>query len=370
MDKIKKNFGFGCMRFPMIGEEIDEAQVSQMVDYFLDQGFNYFDTAHGYIGERSELAVKNCLTSRHPRESYILTNKLTAAYFEKEEDIRPFFESQLERCGVDYFDFYLMHAQGMGNYPKFKECHAYETALTFKEEGKIRHFGISFHDRAEVLEQILTEYPQIEVVQIQFNYADFDDPAVQAGKCYEICRKHGKQVIVMEPVRGGSLANLPDDAKAVFEELHGGSPATYAIRYAAGFPGIMMVLSGMSTIDQMKENLDFMKDFRPLDEKEAQAVEKVCEIIQGKKLISCTGCRYCVDGCPKKILIPDLFACMNAKKMYKNWNSDYYYEIHTKEHGKASDCIKCGKCEQICPQQLKIRDLLCDVAAEFEKKEA
>ena len=182
--------------------------------------------------------------------------------------------------------------------------------------------------------------------------------------------KHRGAVIVMEPVRGGSLANLSDDAKAVFDELHGGSPATYAIRYAAGFPGIMMVLSGMSTIDQMKENLDFMKDFRPLDEKEAQAVEKVCEIIQGKKLISCTGCRYCVDGCPKKILIPDLFACMNAKKMYKNWNSDYYYEIHTKEHGKASDCIKCGKCEQICPQQLKIRDLLCDVAAEFEKKEA
>ena len=174
----------------------------------------------------------------------------------------------------------------------------------------------------------------------------------------------------MEPVRGGSLANLPDNAKAVFDELHGGSPATYAIRYAAGFPGIMMVLSGMSTIDQMKENLDFMKDFRPLDEKETQAVEKVCEIIRGKKLSSCTGCRYCVDGCPKKISIPDLFACMNAKKMYKNWNSDYYYEIHTKEHGKASDCIKCGKCEQICPQQLKIRDLLCDVAAEFEKKEA
>ena len=186
---------------------------------------------------------------------------------------------------MEYFDFYLMHAQGMGNYPKFKECHAYETALTFKEEGKIRHFVISFHDRAEVLEQILTEYPQIEVVQIQFNYADFDDPAVQAGKCYEICRKHGKQVIVMEPVRGGSLANLPDDAKAVFEELHGGSPATYAIRYAAGFPGIMMVLSGMSSLEQMKENVSFMKDFRPLDEREMKAVEKVREIFRGKNLI-------------------------------------------------------------------------------------
>ena len=349
MDKIKKNFGFGCMRFPMIGEEVDEKQVCQMVDYFLEQGFNYFDTAHGYISGKSELAIKNCLTSRHPRESYILTDKLTGNFFEKEEDIRPLFESQLERCGVEYFDFYLMHAQNVEKFEKFKKCHAYETALKFKEEGKIRHFGISFHDRAEVLDQILTEYPQVEVVQLQFNYIDYDDPAVQSGKCYEVCRKHGKPVIVMEPVRGGSLANLSDDAKAVFDELHGGSPATYAIRYAAGFPGIMMVLSGMSTIDQMKENLDFMKDFRPLDEKEAQAVEKVCEIIQGKKLISCTGCRYCVDGCPKKILIPDLFACMNAKKMYKNWNSDYYYEIHTKEHGKASDCIKCGKCKAVCP---------------------
>ena len=367
MDKIKKNFGFGCMRFPMIGEEIDEAQVSQMVDYFLDQGFNYFDTAHGYIGERSELAVKNCLTSRHPRESYILTNKLTAAYFEKEEDIRPFFESQLERCGVDYFDFYLMHAQGMGNYPKFKECHAYETALAFKEEGKIRHFGISFHDRAEVLEQILTEYPQIEVVQIQFNYADFDDPAVQAGKCYEICRKHGKQVIVMEPVRGGSLANLPDDAKAVFEELHGGSPATYAIRYAAGFPGIMMVLSGMSSLEQMQDNLSFMKDFRPLDERELAAVKRVQEIFRSKHLIPCTSCRYCTDGCPQKISIPDLFAIMNTKQLYHDWNADYYYNVvHTAPGRKASDCLGCGACEQVCPQHLPIRELLGAVAKEFE----
>ena len=266
MDRIKKNFGFGCMRLPMIGEEVDIEQTKQMVDAFLDAGFNYFDTAHGYIQGKSEKALKTCLTSRYPREKYILTDKLTANYFKTEADIRPFFESQLKICGVEYFDFYLMHAQGLVNYDHFKECHAYETAFALKKEGKIRHVGISFHDRAEVLERILTEYPEIEVVQIQFNYADFDDPAVQAGKCYEICRKHGKQVIVMEPVRGGSLANLPDDAKAVFEELHGGSPATYAIRYAAGFPGIMMVLSGMSSLEQMKENVSFMKDFRPPDE--------------------------------------------------------------------------------------------------------
>ena len=370
MEKMKKKLGFGFMRLPMKGDEIDIAQTCGMVDEFLARGFNYFDVARGYLNSRAETTLRTCLTSRHPRESYLLTDKLSGGFFKTEADVRPLFEAQLADCGVDYFDFYLMHAQNVEKFDKFKKCHAYETALKFKEEGKIRHFGISFHDRAEVLDQILTEYPQVEVVQLQFNYIDYDDPAVQSGKCYEVCRKHGKPVIVMEPVRGGSLANLSDDAKAVFDELHGGSPATYAIRYAAGFPGIMMVLSGMSTIDQMKENLDFMKDFRPLDEKEAQAVEKVCEIIQGKKLISCTGCRYCVDGCPKKILIPDLFVCMNAKKMYKNWNSDYYYEIHTKEHGKASDCIKCGKCEQICPQQLKIRDLLCDVAAEFEKKEA
>ena len=186
MDRIKKNFGFGCMRLPMIGEEVDIEQTKQMVDAFLDAGFNYFDTAHGYIQGKSEKALKTCLTSRYPREKYILTDKLTANYFKTEADIRPFFESQLEICGVEYFDFYLMHAQGLVNYDHFKECRAYETAFALKKEGKIRHVGISFHDRAEVLERILTEYPEIEVVQIQFNYVDYDDPAVQSRKCYEV----------------------------------------------------------------------------------------------------------------------------------------------------------------------------------------
>ena len=367
MDKVKKNFGFGCMRLPMNGEEVDLEQTKKMVDTFIEQGFNYFDTAHGYIQGKSEKALMECLTSRYPRDKYILTDKLTANFFKKEEDIRPLFESQLEICGVDYFDFYLMHAQGAGNYAHFKECHAYETAFELKKEGKVRHVGISFHDKPEVLEQILTEYPEVEVVQIQFNYVDYDDPAVQSRACYEVCRKHNKPVIVMEPVKGGNLVNLSEDAKAVLDELYGGSPASYAIRFAAGFPGMMMVLSGMSSMEQMNDNLSYMKDFQPLNEAELAAVKKVQEIFKSKNLIPCTACRYCIDGCPKHISIPDLFAIMNTKQIYHDWNVDYYYNVvHTAPGRKASDCLKCGKCEKVCPQHLQIRNLLEDVAKEFE----
>ena len=370
MDRIKKNFGFGLMRLPMVGESIDIAETNKMVDAFLDAGFNYFDTAHGYMQEKSESVVKKCLSSRYPRDRYILTDKLTDDYFKSEADIRPFFESQLRACGVDYFDFYLMHSQGLGNYSHFKNCHAYETAFALKAEGRIRHVGISFHDRAEVLEQILNDYPEIEVVQIQLNYLDFDDPAVQSRKCYEVCLKYNKPVIVMEPVKGGNLVNLPDEAKAVLDELHGGSPASYALRFAAGFPGIMMVLSGMSNIVQMQDNLSFMQDFRPLNNEEQAAVDKVIEIFRSKHLIACTSCRYCIAGCPNHISIPDIFATMNTKQLYHDWNADYYYEaVHTAPGRRASDCIKCGKCEKACPQHLPIRKLLEDVAREFEHKD-
>ena len=371
MDKVKKNFGFGCMRLPMNGDQVDIAETTRMVDEFLAQGFNYFDTAHGYIGGKSELALKECLTSRYPREAYSLTDKLTDSYFKTETDIRPFFESQLEACGVDYFDFYLMHAQNADNFKKFKACRAYETAFALKAEGRIRHVGLSFHDRAEVLDQILTEYPQIEVVQIQFNYLDYDDIAVQSRKCYEVCRKHGKPVLVMEPVKGGSLVNLPEEAKKVLDDLHGGSPASYAIRFAAGFPGMMMVLSGMSNMEQMKDNLSYMRDFKPLNETELAAVNKVQEIFHKMNMIPCTACRYCVEGCPKQISIPDLFAIMNIKQLHHEWNADYYYEeVHTAPGRRASDCLKCGKCEKICPQHLPIRKLLEEVAKEFDKPEA
>lgn len=367
MERIKKNFGFGCMRLPMTGDQVDAAEMKRMVDLFLEKGFNYFDTAHGYLGGKSETALRECLTSRYPRDRYILTNKLTTSFFQKEEDIRPFFQSQLELCGVDYFDFYLMHAQSADIFAKFKRCRAYETAMDLKAEGKIRHFGISFHDRAVVLDQILTEYPQVEVVQLQLNYLDWEDPAVESRKCYEVCRKHGKPVIVMEPCKGGNLVRLPEDARAVLDELQGGSPASYAIRFAAGHEGILMVLSGMSDLEQMADNLSYMEDFRPLNQREQAAVEQVCSLLRSKNLIPCTACRYCTAGCPKHISIPDLFACFNAKTAFHDWNADYYYNnVHTVQGGKASDCVKCGKCEAICPQHLPIRELLEKTAAEFE----
>lgn len=368
MDGVKKNFGFGCMRLPMINGEVDIEEMNKMVDVFLESGFNYFDTAHGYLQGKSEKALKTCLADRYERSKFVLTNKLTNFFFKKEEEIRPFFEQQLKDCGVEYFDYYLMHAQGADNFKFFKSCNAYETAFALKEEGKIKHVGISFHDKADVLEKILTEYPQIEVVQIQFNYVDYDDPAVQSRKCYEVCRKYGKPVIVMEPVKGGNLVNLPQNAKDIFSELGKGSPASYAIRFAAGFEGIEMVLSGMSSYEQMTDNISYMKEFQPLNDYEMEAVRKVQEIFKNMNLIPCTACRYCEAGCPKKIAIPDLFAVMNTKQIYHDWNADYYYNnVHTAQGRKASDCIKCGKCEKACPQHLEIRRLLEDVAKEFEK---
>lgn len=367
-ENVKKNFGFGCMRLPMKGGEVDYDEFRRMIDLFMAEGFNYFDTAKVYLEGKSETALRDCLVKRYPRESYVFTNKLSAHCFNTEAEVRPLFEQQLRDCGLEYFDFYLMHSQNKEVFEKYRKCRAYEQAIEFRKEGRIKHLGMSFHDKAEVLDEILTAYPEVEAVQIQLNYVDFDDPAVQSRKCYEVCRKHGKPMIIMEPVKGGNLANLPPDAAKILDDLHGGSAASYAIRFAAGFDGVFMVLSGMSNLEQMKDNLSYMKDFKPLDEKERAAVDEVCAVSRSKNLIPCTACRYCTDGCPKHIDIPNLFSCMNSKYVYKSWNVNYYYNnVYTKRNGKASDCIKCGKCERSCPQHLPIRQLLENVAAAFEK---
>lgn len=353
---IDRNFGFGFMRLPMLGEEVDIPQTIQMVDAFMNAGFCYFDTAHGYINGKSELAIRECVSSRYPRDRFILTNKLSFNYFEKESDIRPLFQQQLEACGVAYFDFYLMHALSASRLDHYRNSRAFEIASELKSEGKIRHIGISFHDSAEVLDQILTEFPQIEAVQIQFNYVDFEDDKVESRKCYEVCRKHGKPVIVMEPVKGGSLVNLPDSAQNILDRLGGGSNASYAIRFAAGFEGIHMVLSGMSTLEQLQDNISFMQDFHKLNETEQEAIQKVCAIFRNQGLIPCTNCRYCTEVCPQEIPIPDLFAALNAKRQDQGFASAPI---------PSYECVKCGKCEEICPQNLCIRDLLVVAAEEL-----
>lgn len=367
--EVKKMLGFGCMRLPMNGDKIDIEQFKKMVDVFMANGFNYFDTAHIYHDGESEKAIREAVSSRYPRESFILTDKLTTNCFNKQEDIRPLFEQQLQDSGVDYFDFYLMHAQDAAIYEKFRKCNAYETALEMQKEGKFRHFGISFHDKAEVLEQILKDYPQIEAVQIQFNYLDYGDPAVDSKRVYEVCEKYGKAVIVMEPVKGGNLVNLPEKAQGILDSLNSGmSNASYAIRFAASFPNMFMVLSGMSDLAQINDNMSYMKDFKPLDEKEMQAVNDVRKAFSEINLIPCTACHYCTSGCPMNISIPELFSCYNHKVNFHDWNQDYYYAQITRDGGKPSECIECGQCEGICPQHLEIIRLLKDVSGEFEKE--
>ncbi len=357
--EIKKNFGFGCMRFPTVEDQVDVATVTKMVDAFLEAGFNYFDTARPYHSGKSETVLRQTLTSRYPRDQYILTDKLSPTFFEKEEDIVPLFQDQLRECGVEYFDFYLLHANSAKRHQFYTQTRAYDIVQELKAQGKIRHVGMSFHDTAEVLDRILTERPEIEVVQIQFNYADYEDPNVQSRACYEVCRKHGKPMMIMEPVKGGSLASLPPKAEALLTQ---GSPAGYALRFAASFEGVFMVLSGMSNLEQVLDNLNTMKDFRPLDQEEMETIAKVRTLYQAQHRIPCTACRYCTDGCPAGIDIPELFACLNDHRAEKAGGAQRYAD----QTVKADACLDCGQCESICPQHLHIRELLKEVDAAFQ----
>ncbi len=367
LDKINGKFGFGCMRLPRAEDgKVDRTLFSEMVDAYMASGLNYFDTAKIYMGGDSEEALRDCLTSRYPRESFVLTDKLSAACFKTAEDLPALFETQLRSCGVEYFDFYLMHAQRRGNYPQFKEARAYEFASEMKQRGKIKRLGLSFHDTADFLDELLTENPFVDVVQLQFNYADYEDEKNQSRLCYEVAKKHGKPVIVMEPIRGGALIDMPERAKALLSTLGDGSPASYAIRFAASFDNIFMVLSGMSNLGMVEENVAYMKDFVPLTVEEKATLLRVGEMIRTEETIPCTACKYCVDGCPKKINIPDIFKAMNKKTRCESAYT-YSYASAVKDGGRASDCIGWGKCERVCPQHIEIRAHLDECARVFDK---
>jgi len=353
-EKVKKNFGFGCMRLKLVSGKVDHEEFCRMIDAFMAAGFNYFDTAHGYIDGQSETAIRDCLAARYDREDFVLANKLSNFYFEKEEDVLPLFETQLQQCGVEYFDFYLFHALSGKSYPKYKACNCFGVVEELKRAGKIRHIAMSFHDSAEVLDQILTEQPSIEAVQLQFNYLDFDDPTVQSKACYDVAVRHGKKVMVMEPVRGGALVDLPPQAARILDNLNGGSYASYALRFAAGFPEVFMVLSGMGSMEMMADNIRTFTDFKPLSQAEIQATAQVREIIRQVRQIPCTNCRYCTEVCPQAIPIPDIFALYNkvlAAKISRKEAKDSL----PRDKARAGDCIVCGACEKICPQMLPIR---------------
>lgn len=304
-----KKLGFGMMRLPLLDEKdpkkIDFEQTCKMVDSFLEQGFTYIDTAYMYHDYESERMVKKALVDRHPRESYQLATKLPTMMIKTKEDQERIFNEQLEKCGVEYFDYYLMHCLNKENYATVQKLESFSFALQKKAEGKIKKIGFSFHDNAELLEKILKEHPEVEFVQIQLNYLDWENENVQSGRCYEICEKYDKPVIVMEPVKGGTLAKVPERAKQLMQEYNkDATPASWAVRYAASQKNVFMVLSGMSNMEQLLDNTSYMKDFIPLNQEEREILEKVTEIINSNVEVPCTGCQYCVEGCPKKIPIP------------------------------------------------------------------
>ena len=357
-DKIKNNFGFGCMRLKMTDGEVDYSEFDRMLDRFIGAGFNYFDTAHGYIGGKSETAIRDCLSARYNREDFVLANKLSYWLFEKEEDIIPLFESQLKACGVDYFDFYIFHALNREAYLKHKKCNSFEVVKGLKAAGRIKHIAISFHDSADVLDMILTEQPSVEAVQLQLNYLDYDDPTIQSRACYDVAVKHGKKVMVMEPVKGGVLVNLPKSAADELDSVGASSPASFALRFAASFPAVFMVLSGMGSVEMVEENIKTFSDFTPFSEAEFSAAERARAAIRRARLIPCTACGYCTDVCPKSIRIPEIFATYNEYLQAKIARDEARKNL-CGEHS-AADCIKCGKCEKICPQSIEVRRYLED----------
>ncbi|MBQ3081531.1 MAG: aldo/keto reductase [Clostridia bacterium] len=360
--------GFGLMRLPMIGDEVDIEQSKKMADDFIAAGFNYFDTARGYINGLSERAVKPILSDRYPRESFILADKYSW-WCIKDGDSESFFQSQLERTGAGYFDFYLLHAVDESNYEKYDALGAWAFGAAKKKEGLVRNFGFSFHGKADLLDKLLTEHPEVDFVQLQLNYIDWEDDGVQSRLCYETARKHGKGVLVMEPVKGGALAVLPEKAREILKAAdENRTPASFALRFVASLDGIITVLSGMSNVAQAADNIATMSDFAPLSEKEADAVSAVAEILKNAPTVPCTACKYCTENCPMGIKIPSILrGAYNHYKSYENIDvAKARYNEAVGGAAAASSCIGCGACEEVCPQKLPIRALLEESATLFE----
>ena len=371
----KKKLGFGLMRLPLLDPNddgsVDLELMKKMVDSFLEQGFTYFDTAWMYCGGKSEEAAREALVKRHPRGSFTLTTKLPAYMLRREEDREWLFQEQLRRTGAGYFDYYWLHDVNSHSIQTFDRLNCWDFILEKKRQGLVRHVGFSFHDGPELLDKVLTEHPEMEYVQLQLNYLDWDSLGVQSHACYDVAVKHGKRVIVMEPVKGGTLAKVPARLEAMFREREPEmSVPSWAIRFAATQENVMVVLSGMSNMEQLLDNTGYMKDFRPLDAEELALMKKAAEIINESIAVPCTGCSYCTVNCPMHIAIPKYFSLYNAdlqELAEKGWTPQgSYYANLTLQFGKASDCIKCGRCEAMCPQHLPIRRYLEDVAKHFE----
>ena len=362
-----KKFGFGAMRLPLIDSQdkssIDMEELKKMVDEFLAAGFTYFDTAFPYHEQLSENALKEALVDRYDRDSYIFADKMPTVLVKSGDEYPMYFNKQLEKTGVGYFDYYLMHNMGRDRYFNTDKWGGFDFARRMKEEGKIKKFGFSFHDDAEMLDQILTEHPEVDFVQLQINYLDWDNKIIQSRACYETARKYNKPIVVMEPVKGGTLANLPKEADSMlYEYAPGVLPVSYALRFAASLPGVFMVLSGMSSLEQVKDNIRIMDNPAPLNEGEKELLSKIVDIINSKTVIPCTSCGYCMEVCPKNINIPGLFGLYNNYCINNNFSNMYHGRL-VMGRGHASDCIKCHRCENNCPQHIKIPDNLELVAA-------
>ncbi|MDR3709297.1 MAG: aldo/keto reductase [Capsulimonadaceae bacterium] len=371
---MAKKLGFGCMRLPLLNGDdqtsFDMELICEMVDTFLERGFTYFDTAYVYHGSKSEIAVREALVKRHRRDEFTLATKLPPRMLTAVEDQDRIFAEQLEKCGVDFFDYYLVHNIGVSSYEQACKFDTFGFVQQKKREGKIRKAGMSFHDTPELLDEVLTAHPELDFVQLQINYVDWDNPGIQSRRCYEVARKHGMPIVVMEPVKGGNLAVIPPAAEALMKAYDAeATVASWAVRYAASLDDVFMVLSGMSNREQVVDNTSYMIDFKPLSDEERAIIDQVVEIINSDSAIACTTCRYCEKGCPQNIAIPDYFALYNNAKRAttKGISSQFvYYQNLTSTHGKASDCIDCKQCEAACPQHLAITESLNDVALAFE----